>query len=505
MIVTTCPICGTQKRKREREDNGFNFCSDECKEQGQFILGFHCKNYCFVVGDYGFIVVRDEEDNMRDVFVVDKHYIWIVNCGAIHNTNGYYKSFTLGLIHRFICNVYDKNIEIDHINRLPHWNITSNLRIADRYVQNANKSIRKDNSSGVTGVRYEPRYNRYEAHISFNHEKIKLGYFETFKDAVDSRIGAEIKYFGKSNDYSNIVERDKIYNKNIKFIATSPNGTKYLHNNQKEFAVMFGLSEKQINSVLKLKQNTTKGWSFEYYNEQELNNIKNLIDISYKLGLKYKVNIPTKKCGDVIIYPVFKDCKILTRFIIDENCEDFYFTKQEIVNGSCYDVRFELDEGKFYKGRKFALGTNIYKIWLECRCSLLQYDWIYNYDKFEEFLKSVKNYSENAVNKKVCYFDPKDLIFRRVSDDSIFIKDARRQFNFIGVKDGKVYEFDNQKFVCDKYGLDSGGICRAIQSDRKSTKGWKFYKIDDYINKFGELPIDRIFDFSKEELYIDIK
>ena len=61
MVVTICPICGKEERKREREDNGFNFCSDECKEQGEFVLGYHCKNYCFIVGDYGFIITKDKE------------------------------------------------------------------------------------------------------------------------------------------------------------------------------------------------------------------------------------------------------------------------------------------------------------------------------------------------------------------------------------------------------------------------------------------------------------
>lgn len=507
MIVTTCPICGTEKRKRERDDNGFNFCSDECIEQGGFILGFHCKNYCFIVGDYGFIITKDKENSANGVVVVNKEYLWVVNCGAIHHTNGYCKSFTLGLLHRFLMLVSDnKDIEIDHINRAPHWNTIKNLRLADRFIQNGNKSIRKDNSSGVTGVRFESRYNRYEAVIYYNKERIKLGYFDTFDEAVQSRVEAEIKYFGKSNDYSNTVEKEKINNKNIKFIATSPNGMRFLHNNQKEFSIMFGLPTKQINAVLKEKQNTTRGWSFKYFEEtDDILNVKNLIEISYRLGLKYKTPLPTKKCGDIMIYPIFKDTKILTRFLIDETEEDFYFEKQEIVNGSCYDVRFELTDNKFYNGKRYALGTNIHKIWMECREYLLQYDWVYNYDKFEEFLKLVKNYSENAVNKKVCYFDHIDLIFRKVSDGSIFIKDSRRQYNFIGVKDDKTYEFDNQKYVCDKYNLDTGAICRVLNKISKTTKGWKFYKFDDYINEFDSIPDDIIFDYSKEELYIDIK
>lgn len=80
-------------------------------------------------------------------------------------------------------------------------------------------------------------------------------------------------------------------------------------------------------------------------------------------------------------------------------------------------------------------------------------------------------------------------------------------FNFCSkeCEDNVIYEFDNQKYVCDKYNLDTGAICRVLQKTRKSTKGWVFYKFEDYISEFGSIPKGIIFDYSKEELYIDIK
>lgn len=50
------------------------------------------------------------------------------------------------------------------------------------------------NSTGVTGVRFNKRYNTRGAHIGVNGTEIHLGSFKTLGEAATARRDAEIKY-----------------------------------------------------------------------------------------------------------------------------------------------------------------------------------------------------------------------------------------------------------------------------------------------------------------------
>lgn len=54
--------------------------------------------------------------------------------------------------------------------------------------------LSKNNKSGVKGVCFETRANKWRAYIGFAGEKIRLGYFSNFDEAVLARQNAEILY-----------------------------------------------------------------------------------------------------------------------------------------------------------------------------------------------------------------------------------------------------------------------------------------------------------------------
>lgn len=86
----------------------------------------------------------------------------------------------------------------DHINRNPFDNRASNLRECNKRENNLNHNIRKDNSSGVTGVNYVKASKKWQARISIGDGKRKsLGYFDTYEEAVEARIKAEKEHYGE--------------------------------------------------------------------------------------------------------------------------------------------------------------------------------------------------------------------------------------------------------------------------------------------------------------------
>jgi len=85
----------------------------------------------------------------------------------------------------FMTGEWPKNI-VDHLNHIPDDNRWENLRDVDYSGNNHNSKVRKDNTSGVRGVSYSKKRNKYIAQI--RHQKItyRLGAFDTLGEAANA-------------------------------------------------------------------------------------------------------------------------------------------------------------------------------------------------------------------------------------------------------------------------------------------------------------------------------
>jgi hypothetical protein len=83
----------------------------------------------------------------------------------------------------------------------------NNLRLAS-YPQNGmNQSRHSNNKSGVHGVFWNTKKNRWQAQIKAAGKKRHLGYFDLLDEAAAARRDAELKYFGEfSTTLSRTVE-----------------------------------------------------------------------------------------------------------------------------------------------------------------------------------------------------------------------------------------------------------------------------------------------------------
>ena len=64
-------------------------------------------------------------------------------------------------------------------------------------VQAKNQRIRKDNSTGITGVGWNKRLKKYRVRITANQKKYHIGVFDNLEDAKIARSDAELKYWGR--------------------------------------------------------------------------------------------------------------------------------------------------------------------------------------------------------------------------------------------------------------------------------------------------------------------
>jgi hypothetical protein len=100
----------------------------------------------------------------------------------------------MSLMHRLIAGVPGK--VIDHINHDKLDNRRSNLRSVSQRENNQNRGKQnKNNTSGVRGVSWCARRQRWETYINDNWRRVGLGYHAEFDDAVRARKAAEDKYF----------------------------------------------------------------------------------------------------------------------------------------------------------------------------------------------------------------------------------------------------------------------------------------------------------------------
>jgi hypothetical protein len=90
------------------------------------------------------------------------------------------------------------NGEVDHANRVRADNRFSNLRLSDRAQNGKNRKIHKNNTSGVRGVCFDKRRQKWKAQIWVKGRRnIVLGLFSSIHDASVARVTAERKLFGE--------------------------------------------------------------------------------------------------------------------------------------------------------------------------------------------------------------------------------------------------------------------------------------------------------------------
>lgn len=147
-------------------------------------------------GDYGigYTLKGKEFWFDKEDYNLIKDYCWRIDkdgfvVATIAGTKG--KSIYL---HRIIL---PDSVYVDHKEHNRFDNRKEKLRKVTPSQNGMNKSLRKNNTSGVSGVHFDNRINKWIARIQVDNKRIALGRFDIFKDAVKARKKAEEKYFGE--------------------------------------------------------------------------------------------------------------------------------------------------------------------------------------------------------------------------------------------------------------------------------------------------------------------
>lgn len=92
--------------------------------------------------------------------------------------------------------------EIDHIDHNMSNNKWDNLRPVSRSQNFRNLPKPKTNSSGITGVHFNKRTNRWVSYVGIYNKRIHLGTFGTIEEAISMRLTA-LDYYGFHYNHGN--------------------------------------------------------------------------------------------------------------------------------------------------------------------------------------------------------------------------------------------------------------------------------------------------------------
>lgn len=132
-------------------------------------------------------------------------------CGQRANHSKGYATVRVGrqlmYAHRIIYAIVHGEMpgEVDHIDGNPMNNRIENLRDVSHLENRHNYKMHKDNTSGFTGVYWHTQARKWHARIKVNGQRIHLGLFEDFEEAVQARKLAKIRYHPTSPEASRLI------------------------------------------------------------------------------------------------------------------------------------------------------------------------------------------------------------------------------------------------------------------------------------------------------------
>lgn len=138
---------------------------------------------------------------------IDGNLYWIKN-GKLAGTpkgNGYLMisfNYVKLLAHRVIWEMHYGSIpegyEIDHMNGIRSDNRIENLRLVTRTINNKNKRMQSNNTSGFTGVVFVKQRCKWNARVKVNGIQKSLGSFNTAIEANEARE----RYISMNGDFT---------------------------------------------------------------------------------------------------------------------------------------------------------------------------------------------------------------------------------------------------------------------------------------------------------------
>lgn len=146
---------------------------------------------------YGILYIGATEFlfDIEDLPVIQSRDSWYQDKGGYLASSYYYAGIRRFVrFHRIVMKAKPQQF-VDHRDKNRRDNRKSNLRCCSYAENNRNRGLCSTNKSGVTGVSFDKRRNKWVANITFNRKKIFIGRFEDKEAAILARLEREVELF----------------------------------------------------------------------------------------------------------------------------------------------------------------------------------------------------------------------------------------------------------------------------------------------------------------------
>ena len=191
LISGQCKSCGCYKKEKDIERGKSSKKYNTYDLSGEYGIGYTLKGEPFLF---------DKED-----YDLIKDCCWGVSKGYITGKSPC--SDKMVSMHRLVMHAKEGDI-IDHIFRKKNDNRKSQLRKVTVSQNAMNSGVRSDNTSGITGVKWNKKREKWEAGLQIDKKYIHLGIFSNKQDAIEARLKAELELFGEySPNYEKLIQQ----------------------------------------------------------------------------------------------------------------------------------------------------------------------------------------------------------------------------------------------------------------------------------------------------------
>jgi hypothetical protein len=101
------------------------------------------------------------------------------------------------LLHRQVVGATDRSQRVDHLDGNTLNNRRENLLLADHTHNMRNTGLRKNNVTGVSGVQFNKRLQRFQVFMQVNGKNTYCGSFDDLESAAAHRKALEAEHWGR--------------------------------------------------------------------------------------------------------------------------------------------------------------------------------------------------------------------------------------------------------------------------------------------------------------------
>ncbi len=224
-----CDFCGIAVRKKISM-YGHIFCSKHMHQYlkyGEVLDHIQRTNsdlneYRFTKEGLAEFDVYGRDNKVCGHFLIDKDDLnkvrwhkWRIDTNGRVITGNCTKKRPRRELSRFLLDVTDPTVVVDHIDGSPLNNSRSNLRVCTQSENLFNRSFIPNNTTGIIGVSWDKHRNKWAPEIRTNYKRWHLGRYDTLSEAAYARFIAECIVFGGMQNKEQALLKVKLFHKDL--------------------------------------------------------------------------------------------------------------------------------------------------------------------------------------------------------------------------------------------------------------------------------------------------